>query len=551
VSKNSLKEVTAAPPRDNSVIEQQIESVEDTLSRLETTLGQMEQSHLTRATTIEAQSQTIRSIFSVLANIQEIAHADAHSLENDAIATPRSESHLLLNLQSAFDAKSAKSWQSCVSKVDDQGVLPLPVGRLSPLLLADTGRIKGTKDGKKIERIAPVGHMPADWQVTSSMLEKPVTVDGREVVPMHPIRLARNLPLSFPGRVLENGYPGSGNVLLINIVTDLLKKRTVPPSAEMESFFEQQAMNAERVQHEAIKSLLTPHGFKEFHAQIDDIEYAWIMCVLHDGNTLLFRAYMGSVYRSPFWSSHERLTRQKFDRFRSMDYDVLLCIRHPYDVIISNAAKILIERKHLIPALLSNYEWFESIAENLADYLHDYVEHIERGEATPVRYEDMIRKPEERITKLAEQLGVSLEDGEAAALWDKYGFKSLQARHMWRPGEGKWMEFLGARHHEILEKLGYRELIARLGYDPVPQSGIRDIPHPSSEDIAEASDRKIIGISELQYAQHYGKRRIVMEPDIIETIDPLLDSTVYASTQHIMDIYFQNTKFRNLLRSFD
>lgn len=364
---------------------------------------------------------------------------------------------------------------------------------------------------------------------------------------VHPVRFAGNFNLSFPGRILENGYPGSGNVLLINITNELLKKKKFPNYNYISNLFSEAAINADTMLDIGLRKLFSPVGLHFYNKQIFDYEFSFVTAVSEDGQFLNFKVGTGSVYSANFLSTHEYLDKVKLERFRSMGYLTIISLRHPYDIIISNAAKIFINRKEDVPSLLFNFEWFESLAENIKKYMEAYIELNYDNSVFFFKYENIIQKPISEITRLANILSVEISEEEAATIWEKFGFKTLQRDHLWRPGYGKFQEFLGPKHYEILQQFGFENILNALEYTSPPESAFNKLEEPDKEAIREISSEHVLGIPDLQYYQFYGKRPVITPPFLYTVFEPKMGGEIRSTNQNLLELFQNDHDFQKLL----
>ncbi|MEM7166609.1 MAG: hypothetical protein AAF581_14170 [Planctomycetota bacterium] len=154
-------------------------------------------------------------------------------------------------------------------------------------------------------------------------------------------------------------------------------------------------------------------------------------------------------------------------------------VRHPLDILVSHAFEyehVLLEmhndaqidpeyREQYGHARLASVDWVRGAGRYIAGF---YAELLQRGRAIhTVRYEDFLDDASSTIQDLANLVGAELDTTAAAALWDEVGFRPLRqnSAHLFRPGSGKWREYLDRSHLAALAATGLDHVTRELGYE--------------------------------------------------------------------------------------
>ncbi|MDP6926423.1 MAG: sulfotransferase domain-containing protein, partial [Rhodospirillales bacterium] len=189
------------------------------------------------------------------------------------------------------------------------------------------------------------------------------------------------------------------------------------------------------------------------------------------------------IYRNPMHVSsftqllHQFFSYDELNFYKSCKIKLILAVRNPLDIILSNSNKINFGD----PApVISNLPWFESLSENIRNYYLRYMQILD--EFFVMKYEDLMEDPSKEIGRLAGFLDMPLDAAAIHSLWQQWGNKKIGegGGHFWQPGAGKWRRYFTADHLAILRKLGYESLLDEYGYD---SSGLSD-----DMDIAELTE---------------------------------------------------------------
>jgi hypothetical protein len=280
----------------------------------------------------------------------------------------------------------------------------------------------------------------------------------------------------FPSgpRYLLTGIASSGNIIFQNLLDAILAQDTSKPLLRRDAVSGEIARFA--LYHlESIRKL--------FSETIGDVSTAQVLASgthVNYGQCLVqkedqYCAVSGLPLRSYAWgerwsSSHEPIERPTVDFFKRQGYEIIYILRHPLDVIVSNAAKIssvLPGRKR--PRLaLDNLQWFTGILDTVCRHYEGLCAH--KSALQFVRYEALIVDPVEEIGRLAGFVNVDMAPDMRRALWERLnGVPVAGEKHFWDPRAGKWKEHLGAAHRDIVLASKLPQLARAFGYeiDPV------------------------------------------------------------------------------------
>ena len=272
-----------------------------------------------------------------------------------------------------------------------------------------------------------------------------------------------------PHRLLLTGVASSGNMIFQNILFDLLEHSTKPnPLTDVRlagraaSFAVNHLVSVRRLfseylhdgSLEAITASSTHMGIGQCLIQTDD-QYC---------------ALAGFPLRSYAWgtqwaATHEPITEHTVDFYEANGYSILYILRHPLDVIISNAAKTssVLPGERRPELALENLEWFEDFVKVMCGYMRGLASQKDR--LAFVRYESLLTDPTSEIDKLAAAFDIRVPDGLQSEIWAKLDGVPVAGReHFWAPGTEKWKSRLHHGHRDIVMSTELPALCAELGY---------------------------------------------------------------------------------------
>lgn len=314
----------------------------------------------------------------------------------------------------------------------------------------------------------------------------------------HPAFAGKLSDVDFTGRVYLNGFPGAGNSLLGTILNRVLAARARVPLEESADYLSRMCRDYEESVHALLRTSINDH--LPFEEAVQPVDTHSTNITFHRDGSFIDVIYPSRAgYIDDLFGAHEPPSDQVFAQHLAQKRRIFVALRHPLDMVVSNANKVA--NQH--PATLLNHlPWFRSMAETVAVYLRQYAKW--RDSIEFVRYEDLIHAPDETIVEIASGLGFEAPMRWRRDLWDEIGFRPLDTvgdAHLWRPGAGKWREFLSGSHREILESLGYEELLEDFGYAPDLPDGADTATMLSPRDI----EKFALPIADFRYGFFYGK----------------------------------------------
>ncbi|MFA5166920.1 MAG: sulfotransferase domain-containing protein [Candidatus Omnitrophota bacterium] len=287
---------------------------------------------------------------------------------------------------------------------------------------------------------------------------------GKKARVFHPCSALEGHQYNLSGRTLCLGFPGSGNVLVQTIMSRLLPKiqdriyslpisgTLVPDHQQMWKTLIQTKLN---VSSEEVVFLPQDMGHVSLRVTCQDGRFL----DLYDINC----PHWHTAYIIP---GHVLPSVDETVEWTLRGGSIVIVLRNPLDTIVSCAAKLLRPPSRV----LSDLAWFRRAATALSLYLDDITTLPESK--LVLRYEDLMETPLEQIKRLAEFLGAKIADQEIDTIWSEVGMKPLASlkafhrtqNHFFRPGAGKWIQYLDIRHATIVEESGLRKQMEVLGY---------------------------------------------------------------------------------------
>ncbi|MEM7680336.1 MAG: hypothetical protein AAF288_00105 [Planctomycetota bacterium] len=327
-------------------------------------------------------------------------------------------------------------------------------------------------------------------------------------------------------RLLINGFPGSGNMLLqrtFDLIRPLAPAVAMPEWEQLLGQFAWEAgqqlaepidqATADRYPRARRKTLAIAtaygsryHFFDEDPDRVDKQS--------ERRQALLFGLPVPSALWGTTQSTHEPLTPGVLDYYQHRGFRTALIVRHPLDALVSNAAKLTNGPSGRDPlSLLDHPGWLESMLGPLTAYFRHYAGLLER--VTLFRYEEAMQCPAEFVRRAAQMMDFDPTDDQVNRLWAEIDGKPvshLGQGHFWRPGAGKYAEFMQERHIQAIRASGLTEAAEALGY-PIDFDAIANNTQP-----ADHTPRNLAGVryslADHRYRGVMGKPIVFPHPEI-------------------------------------
>lgn len=195
------------------------------------------------------------------------------------------------------------------------------------------------------------------------------------------------------------------------------------------------------------------------------------MSTYHDGIVFMSWIHQGEVsimtglnVRNYLFEHHHRTHEffsEKIERMCAQNARGVLSVREPLDILVSVSNKVA--RYGL--DVLGSEELFRYFANGIKSYYQSFMPAVADGRYIPIRHEDLLNDFERTIEKLCDVVRVAYSKQDAAKLKEGILYKNIGLEgHLWKPGAGKWRQYLSQRHLEISEDVWGEELHESLGY---------------------------------------------------------------------------------------
>ena len=292
---------------------------------------------------------------------------------------------------------------------------------------------------------------------------------GGAVTLWHPASLVGTLPIPpVPGRFALIAYPGSGNVLALNILGELAARAAgpMPETARWASgFVEHLFVTTSNL----FRARLAGLGVTEFGFNTAELPTMAVGLALPGGGQAVVRNVPSNRHHAQFaYHSHATPSGWAAAEFARLGAPVFVVVRHPFETVLSLASKF---RRPPGP-VLDDPAWVGHEAREMAEWYRRLAAH--GGDATVVRYEDLVARDPRPVRAMAGRLGVPVDDAEAGRLYDRFLNRNLsdaQQGHFHRGGNDKWRGHFGRRHRDPFRRAGLRPVFDRWGYDGLDAVG--------------------------------------------------------------------------------
>lgn len=316
-------------------------------------------------------------------------------------------------------------------------------------------------------------------------------IDGRVIV--HSACALNDLHYDLTGRIHTVGFPGMGNVLLQSIIYRLMEKMYNPHPGIMPTpqlgilVTDHQKIVADYI----IANLPFPKDVS-YEYNPDTTQLVSIRFNCSDGRYLhLYGIENPHWHTGRMLTTHTAPTAHFADQWLKRGGKLIIGMRNPFDTIVSCAAKAFRPPERL----LADLTWYRRMVRTLTAFLQQV--HELPADKLIVGYEDILASPQTYILRIAHYLNVQTGIEHAASIWDELGLKPLAGHgvaskastHFFRPGAGKWREYLDTRHAHIALEEGLVTQVENFGYEftldqfPLPSPARVSMPEIASHEI--------------------------------------------------------------------
>lgn len=280
------------------------------------------------------------------------------------------------------------------------------------------------------------------------------------------------------------GFPGSGNIIYqkifqeINIIKS--KKFMIKKKEEYENLSKYFASLFHNTILNFVKEFLSKKTKKEIDYIVpvlvrnfigfyyvkfkDDKNYSMI------NNIPIYQ----HLWEDHFVGQHGLNDKSFFSKFENIFYKQVYILRHPLDIITSNAGKIMMEitgertnivnlvnhKNYLLPMIDALINYLEILIKNRKDYIF-------------LSYEDLIINPKKTISKVSNHLKMKLTNNEinkiqfkllGKNLVDDQEFTSRNKKHFWNMEFNKYKKYIFNDNLNYIKKTRLNKLCDYFGY---------------------------------------------------------------------------------------
>lgn len=268
------------------------------------------------------------------------------------------------------------------------------------------------------------------------------------------------------GTLICAGFQGSGNGITGAILEKLTAGLSLPGGDAMEIVRASAARRSTELQTLA-KEIGQSHGFEDtgiasYHRSMATVSFRSERDRAIPRRVIIFGVPLANALHEELFKTHEACSD-----FPAALVDhgaqVILSVRHPLDILVSVANKAsgggvdLLGDRALLPTFLSGLvAYYRSFARVAPDRLFR------------ARYEDLFENFDDAIAGLVRFAArARCQDLDPRRI-DRsiLGVSVATKGHRWRPGAGKWRQYLHEGHADDIRNSGVDRLIEDLGYEP-------------------------------------------------------------------------------------
>lgn len=272
--------------------------------------------------------------------------------------------------------------------------------------------------------------------------------------------------IDLSGTLICAGFQGSGNGITGAILETLTYGLPRPVAQAMEIVSACAAQRSTAVQTLA-RAIGRSHGFEDtgiasYHRSTATVSFRSESDRAVPRRVIIFGVPLANALHEELFKTHEACSD-----FPAALVDhgaqVVLSVRHPLDILVSVANKAsnggvdLLGDRGLLPTFLSGMvAYFRSFGR------------IGPERIFRARYEDLFDDFDGAVANLAQFAGMARRQVLDPSRIDRtiLGTSVSAKGHRWRPGAGKWRQFLHEGHEDAIRRTGVDRLIEDLGYEP-------------------------------------------------------------------------------------
>jgi len=366
----------------------------------------------------------------------------------------------------------------------------------------------------------------------------------------HPAYLLDRLSFDCNAYICS-GFPGSGNMLVQNILDQVtIHERNsnwhnqINDAARTYAFYYWSSllnyMESQLYESGFWRSQTSPTTNLKYGAAYFDLDGS-------DRPSLISGLPIkGHFWANPWAGSHEPPSKAALNFYERYGTKFIFISRNPLDTIVSFAGKTTSLAKNRAAGwLIDNRKWFEDTLQTVVYYYQQAKESKDR--IIIAKYEDFLSSPEDSMVNFAKEVNnINLDRTSATSIWNTLSGTTLSADpgHYWRPGEGKWAQYIPIEYRPLIEKSGILDLAKEFGYKI-------DLNHltrkQGNQDSATIPDNTILALEENRWFTCTGKAQSFSSPDISILHEKNLMAATYKKYEKTFQDLFNSQIFCWLL----
>lgn len=285
-------------------------------------------------------------------------------------------------------------------------------------------------------------------------------------VGFHPVVLASLLPVDLSSRLIAAGFPGSGNGIVQGIAEFIAAygRGSDPgraPDVDVVGAFAADYRGRIEASLEGLAALLGPVSLQFAVGPDGSLQVAFFT---ENEQSLLFGLPNHGLFHEVVHKTHQHCgptMRRRLDQGARC----LLAVRHPLDVLVSLANKL----GFMGLDMLADDALFRAVARAMVSYHASFAIGERSNQIVPIAYEDCQSDFDQVYRRVAAAMDSSAPQADIDAARAKLLNRSIaHGSHLWKPGVGKWRQYLDRRLWQMAAEEGLVALADRLGYDAKP-----------------------------------------------------------------------------------
>lgn len=350
----------------------------------------------------------------------------------------------------------------------------------------------------------------------------------------HPVSFFKGFPKKKEYKNIIVGFPGSGNIVYQKIFQEINIIKSQKFMIEKRGEYESLSKYFASLFHNTILNFVKEFLIKKTKKEIDYIvpvpvrnfKGFYYVKFKDDKNYSMINniPIYQHLWEDHFVGQHGLNDKSFFSKFENIFYKQVCILRHPLDIIVSNAGKIMMEitgertnvvnlvnhKNYLLPMIDALINYLEILIKNRKDYFF-------------FSYEDLLINPNNAISKISNHLKIKLTNNEinkiqlqllGKNLVNDYESTSRIQKHFWNMEFNKYKKYIYNDNLKYIKKSKLNKLCNNFGYS----IELNNIDQKMNDNLYLNKYQYDFAIKEYEYYLNANKNIAIKDKDVFFTL---------------------------------